>query len=131
MSFAWFLVGGLLGAGSMYVAGKEGVWKPNPIVGPGVTADGYEYGDGGVITTPGKFEAEPRWAPTFWNMLLDGGADEELDDGIAVFILNKDDRDAFPELNGWYAVLLSERDDGFVDTRLVTEQELASMSNED
>jgi hypothetical protein len=31
MSFAWFLVGGLLGAGGMYVAGKEGKWKPNPV----------------------------------------------------------------------------------------------------
>lgn len=30
MSFAWFLVGALAGAGGMYVAAKEKVWKPNP-----------------------------------------------------------------------------------------------------
>lgn len=30
MSFSWFLVGALAGAGGMYVAAKEKVWKPNP-----------------------------------------------------------------------------------------------------
>lgn len=33
MSFSWFLVGALAGAGGMYVAAKEKVWKPNPIGG--------------------------------------------------------------------------------------------------
>ena len=30
---------------------------------------------GEIIGTPGKFEGEPRWAPSFWSMLLEGGAD--------------------------------------------------------
>ena len=53
-SFAWGILGLVVGAGGMYVLAKEDVWKPNPVEGSvtvlGTTGDvnALEYG-GGVV----------------------------------------------------------------------------------
>lgn len=68
---------------------------------------------GPVITEPGKFEGQPRWTPHFYDLALEGSADE--DDGRAwVFFVNSQDRAMFPELFNVRAVEIRVDDSGFV-----------------
>jgi hypothetical protein len=69
--------------------------------------------EGGIIRSPGKFESEPVFAPYFWDVLMNGGADDDVD-GIAVFAVNADDIREFPELEGTASVRIPENDQGFV-----------------
>jgi len=50
---------------------------------------------------PGKFEGSPAYVPYFWDIGMDGGADDEEWDGdtpIWVFHITPEDRAMFPEL---------------------------------
>lgn len=68
--------------------------------------------ENGVIRSPGKFEGEAVYVPYFWDVYLDGGADE--DDGeVLVFYVSDEDRATFPELQG-PTVMLRQLDNGFV-----------------
>ena len=73
----------------------------------------YTIADGRV-TSPGKFQGEPRWVPYFYAL------DDELqvEDGACVvcraFQLTPEERRQFPELKTTFAVVLAETDDGFV-----------------
>jgi len=51
----------------------------------------YEIKDG-IIVSPGKFEGEPLYAPYFYSIWLDGGADS------ASLAILPEDRKAFPEI---------------------------------
>lgn len=131
MSFAWFVVGGLLGASVMYVAAKERVWKVNPVIGaPGITDEGYAYDENGVIQDPGKFQGQPRWAPAMWALVLEGSADEGLPDGTEILILDDDDYRKYPELVGVYAVALWKDGHGFFDTMELSKAELEDLMSE-
>ena len=73
----------------------------------------------GRITSPGKFEGEPIFAPYFWDLGLGGCADS--DDGqVFGFKITKDDEahKEFPELKPWLgksrSLKLFENDQGFV-----------------
>jgi hypothetical protein len=68
----------------------------------------------GIIRSPGKFEGEPVWAPYFWEMLLDGIADEEDDGEVVTFHVTDADRAEFPELAEIAVIRMWERQDGFV-----------------
>ena len=57
----------------------------------------YEVKDG-VITSPGKFQDEPIYAPYFWDMDVKGMADEYVLD-VAIFFITKQDREEFPEID--------------------------------
>lgn len=62
---------------------------------------------------PGKFEGEARYVPFYWEVFLDGFADE--DDGrVLKFVVSKEDKVSFPELKSRKVVRLIEREDGFV-----------------
>lgn len=76
--------------------------------------DPCEYeNDGTYITSPGKFEGEPRYVPYLWDQIMRGGADE--DDGSTLkFIINDEDRAIYQELAGVEYVRLWEDDVGFV-----------------
>ena len=83
-----------------------------------------EYGlpdDATRITTPGKFEGEPLWAPYFWEAALDGSGDFDEIDGVYVstFDIDPDDVKAFPELGQFAKVQVWENDQGFVFTSAV------------
>lgn len=72
----------------------------------------------GAIRSPGKFEGERVYVPYFWELFLDGFAEED-DGDILTFTITQEDLDEFPELvEDKYAVgdelYLRERDDGFV-----------------
>lgn len=76
---------------------------------------------------PGKFEGEPTYAEHYWNLILEGGADEELfDEGdrpIAYFKIDRADRLRFPYFEGltrWLSLV--EDDSGFVWTEEMTDQ---------
>lgn len=79
----------------------------------------YQIGDGGphsapVIRSPGKFEGEPIYVPYFWDEYLNGGADEEDEDGVLIFIVTEEDRDQFPELKTGDRIGLVQTSDGFI-----------------
>lgn len=73
----------------------------------------YEIDERGFITSPGKFESEPRFVPHFWNQYLDGGADEDIA-GVLLFEVTAEDVATFPELEQVHGVALEEMENGFV-----------------
>lgn len=73
----------------------------------------YDVDTNGVIRSPGKFEGEMIYAPYFWFLLLDGGADEDNGD-VALFRVTDEDRAQFPELDLVTQISLSEDEQGFV-----------------
>jgi hypothetical protein len=90
-------------------------------------SDEYEIKDG-IIVTPGKFEGEPEWVLTLWDMVLGGMADESVHDGTTAYdAFRLDARTAV--LTGYdvrpdaYVVLWSDSQ-GFVSHMLMTEDQL-------
>lgn len=68
-----------------------------------------------TITNPGKFERERCWAPIFYEMGLDGMADDD-EDGTWVFDLKHDDdlKTVHSDLKDAKEVRISVDDQGFV-----------------
>lgn len=83
--------------------------------------------ENGFITSPGKFECEPIYAPYFWDFANDGSGDDlNWSDGERGVLLDiePEDRIAFPEIPAdAVAVYLTENDQGFVSCDTFTEQE--------
>ena len=73
----------------------------------------YNVDSGGVIRSAGKFEGEYVYAPYFWNLFLNGCADED-DGDVLRFDVTEKDRMEFPELTDVDAVTLTECDQGFI-----------------
>jgi hypothetical protein len=76
-----------------------------------------------IIRDPGKFEGEPEYVPQYWDMVLDGGADEEEydEDGenpVAVFKLTEEDKAKWFDFQGCTELRLWESDQGFVFSEL-------------
>lgn len=80
-----------------------------------------------LISSPGKFEAEPVYAPYFYDLAGEGLQDDVEYEGCScdedtecmcsptdVFSISPDDITEFPELEGWSEVRLSYCDQGFV-----------------
>ena len=85
----------------------------------------YEVNEHGIICSPGKFEGEMLYAPYFYDMILDGGADEtEYYDGedgppTDTFILTDEDKKEFPELKEYTKIECYESEQGFFYTHLI------------
>ena len=65
----------------------------------------------------GKFEGEGDYVPYYWEIGLDGGADDEIYSGdtpIWVFKVTPEDREEFFGLKGKRVVKLWEDEQGFV-----------------
>ena len=73
----------------------------------------YNVDSGGVIRSPGKFEGEYLYVPYFWDLFLNGCADED-DGGVLRFNVTEKDRREFPELVAVQVVTLTECEQGFV-----------------
>lgn len=87
----------------------------------------YTINEHGIIQDLGKFEAEPAYAPYFWDFVLGGSSSETLYDNdrpVDVFIVDAEDVAKFPVLQDVYAVVIWETDQGFVNTREMTERQL-------
>ncbi len=72
----------------------------------------YNVDERGCIRSPGKFEGEMVYAPYFYDLMLDGCADENTD-GSCTVPIEKEDIDIFPSLAGIDYVKLYEDDNGF------------------
>jgi hypothetical protein len=66
-----------------------------------------------IITIPGKFEGQATYIPYYWDIYLDGFADN--DDGkIISFRVNAEDKLKFPCLRYRKVIKLMEDSQGFV-----------------
>lgn len=78
----------------------------------------YKVDSHGVIRRPGKFEGEMLYIPYFWEVGLDGLADDDIEVGNDnvewIFEITDDDRAMFPELGKTTVLKLWESDQGFV-----------------
>jgi hypothetical protein len=76
--------------------------------------DNYDVNEHGIICSPGKFEGEMLYVPYFWDLGMNGCADED-EDGVWTFtIMNFGDRVFFPELGNAKVIRLEESEQGFV-----------------
>ena len=93
----------------------------------------YELNDNrfgnSYITSPGKFQGEPVWAPHFYEKSLDGCAEELsfMEDGCGEFAalvdVDLEDKKEWPELFDAECVLITENDQGFVSARFLKSEE--------
>lgn len=89
--------------------------------------DEFECDDRNLITSPGKFEAEPAWVPLLWDRVMSGFSDESVHDGSMAI----DGFNLTPEiaaLTGLEAhpdrlVCLWSDDQGFVSHMIMTREE--------
>ena len=75
---------------------------------------GYTIDSQGTIVSPGKFEGEQRYALYFYDLYMNGSWDDEDEDGVLSFGLDKQDWIKFPELCNTKTVFLYEDNYGFV-----------------
>jgi hypothetical protein len=82
--------------------------------------DEYHVDEHGLIDSPGKFEGEAAYVPSFWALGLEGGADDDIyadRDGevpVFVFYLTDEDKKSWPALADVERLELWEADNGFV-----------------
>lgn len=75
----------------------------------------YAYEDDGrYITSPGKFEGEPRYVPYIWGMILNGWLTQDQEGDVHTFTPEPEDIAAYPELASVARVKVWEDDIGFV-----------------
>lgn len=87
----------------------------------------YDVDERGIIQSPGKFEAEPLYAPYFSENAEYGEELSFMENGwgeyVSLIEVGDDDRQLFPEVGTALYVLFTENDQGFVSVSLVkTEQ---------
>jgi len=86
----------------------------------------FDFDENDVITTPGKFEGEPRYAPSIYAAILNGlqdSRDNEYGERRDFVLVTKSHRKAFPELNKVYAVEIYISKSGFCYSVPYTEAE--------
>ena len=81
----------------------------------------YSVGVSGKIGSLGKFKGQPRYAPYFWGLILNGYSDGDswsADNILVTFLyVTCNDIVKYPELIGVTGIELFETDDGFVHCR--------------
>lgn len=73
--------------------------------------------EAGLIQGPCKFEGEPPVVVALWDLSLRGCDDDVIYDGdtaVSIFVVDDDMRREFPETEGFHAIAVWERSDGFV-----------------
>ncbi len=81
----------------------------------------------GFIRSPGKFEGEPEYVPAFWDVSNDGFADADCGPN-ALFTITDRDRAEWPGLAKVAALILHEREDGFVKCGVFASTEAAEVA---
>lgn len=77
----------------------------------------YKVDKQGIIKDPGRFEGESYWVSYYYDVGMNGAADE--DDGQNwLFNLDQEDYKKFPELKGHKTIVISSSDQGFVSGEL-------------
>lgn len=95
----------------------------------------YAINEAGVISTPGKFEGEPLYAVHLYDSMMEGGGDETLywsDESVTeAFIVDTELRTQFPTIDiDTHAIILEVSDQGFVNTRELTQSEYDALVTE-
>jgi hypothetical protein len=96
----------------------------------------YTINQHGTITSPGKFEGTPIYAPHFWELTLDGDGDETYDAMLCKYVtvikVESWDREEYPELEDDDAELIQvyEDDQGFVHLDVLDDQNQDREPNE-
>jgi hypothetical protein len=84
--------------------------------GPAIKKE-YNVGEDGIIHNPGKFEGEMYYVPYFYDVGMNGFADE--DNGSDwLFELGEEDFKKFPELKGHKNIIITSSDQGFIGAKL-------------
>ena len=86
-----------------------------------------------IIREHGKFEGEPSYVPYLWARVLDGMADETVDDGdtsVSLITIQPEDIINYADLDGVDVVALWERSDGFVCSREMTNSQTENFRRE-
>ena len=76
-----------------------------------------------IVSRPGKFESCPRFAPYYYDMMLEGWCDDSCGTDAIVydmFRVKPPDTEKFSELKEGDCVYLSEDDNGFVNVATCT-----------
>lgn len=85
----------------------------------------YEV-DRNWITSPGKFEGEPIYAPYFHEHADDGEELSFMEDGwgeyVSLVSISDEDRKEFPELGDALYCVIQENDEGFVCATLLNSE---------
>ena len=87
-----------------------------------------------LTARPGKFEGEPIYSPYFYELMMDGMADETIYEGdlmIEIFRVDEPDRAIFPELKDVYGVSMSNDENGFIYCSPLTEEETNELLKEE
>lgn len=66
-----------------------------------------------IIAEPGKFEGSPRYLPEFYEVMLEGFADEHSDGSFSVAV-DADDKLKYPELKRRKRIRMYQDEQGFV-----------------
>ena len=85
----------------------------------------YAVDGNGTIRSPGKFEGEPWWVPTAWDITMDGCCDE-LDAG-SVFEPDEQEREDWGVSGEPSHLLLTESNQGFVSHTWITAEQFDSL----
>jgi hypothetical protein len=89
----------------------------------------YKVRDG-IIVSPGKFEGEPYWMPTLYDMVLGGMADESIHDGSTAYDAFKIDSNLSIltglKVQDAYLVIWSD-DNGFINHMIMNQNELDNL----
>lgn len=84
--------------------------------------------ENGIIRSPGKYEAEPIYAPYFHNEMADDTLYWPDDGKVDIHLLNADDYALWPEIGEHnVAVTVEESDQGFVTCTPHTQAELDNL----
>jgi len=88
----------------------------------------YDVADG-VITSPGKFQSEPWYAPIVYQWVMDG--DGERIGNASIFPLDDTDRELFELASTDTYIALSVSEQGFVYVTTLDQSELETLSEDE
>ena len=76
----------------------------------------------GIIVSPGKFQGETSDIPVWWEQVIEGNHDQEIEIGSLIwhiFIFTDEDKIDMPEYAEDYGIALCEDDQGFVHSAIL------------
>ena len=83
----------------------------------------YEYVvENNIIVSPGKFQGETSDVPTWWEQVLQGNYDREIEIGSLiwyVFVFTDEDKIDMPEYAEDYGIALCEDSLGFIHSAIL------------
>lgn len=83
----------------------------------------YEYVvENNIIVSPGKFQGETSDIPGWWEQVIEGNHDREIEIGTnlwSIFVFTEEDKIDMPAYAEDYGIALCEDDQGFVHSAIL------------